>query len=205
MDIQKPRYQQCLHDALRKWYRRSLRLYPWHPLKSLVGINPVKIVRPAGRRLNSQLPGCSQLYIDSLEKNITRHRLLEQLFEAHTKNYSDEERARIIMIDKEGKAYMRLTEKICRKINCCCIPFSPKIAIAIWICWVQVYFSLLRYHKGKIKNCGNLRCAAWRCIIPDPLQLSIQKITHKLERCKIEVIFYQEHGKCFQWNHLKNK
>ncbi len=30
------------------------------PIKSLVGVDPVKIVRPAGRRLNSQLPGCSQ-------------------------------------------------------------------------------------------------------------------------------------------------
>jgi hypothetical protein len=30
------------------------------PIQSLVGINPVKIVRPAGRRLNSRLPGCSQ-------------------------------------------------------------------------------------------------------------------------------------------------
>jgi hypothetical protein len=37
------------------------------PIESLVGISPVKIVQPAGRRLNSRLPGCSQLYINSLE------------------------------------------------------------------------------------------------------------------------------------------
>jgi hypothetical protein len=112
------------------------------PIKSLVGINPVKIVRLAGRRLNSQLLGCSQLYINSLEKNITRHRLLKQLFEAHTGNYSNEERAqRVIMINKEGKAYMWRAEKICRKIKCCRIPFSPEAAI--WIHQVQVYYSLL--------------------------------------------------------------
>ena len=43
------------------------------PIESLVGENPVKIVHPAGRQLNSRLPGCSQAYIKSLEGNIRRH------------------------------------------------------------------------------------------------------------------------------------
>jgi hypothetical protein len=47
------------------------------PIKSLVAVNPVKIVRPASRQLNSRLPGCSKAYITSLEGNITHHRLLE--------------------------------------------------------------------------------------------------------------------------------
>jgi hypothetical protein len=102
------------------------------PLESLIGVDPVKIVRPAGRRLNSWLPGCSKSYIDSLEKNILRHRLLKQLFDAHTDAYSVKERAqRIMIINEEGKAYMQRVEKICRKIKCCCIPFSPEAAI--WI------------------------------------------------------------------------
>jgi hypothetical protein len=108
------------------------------PIESLVDINPVKIVCPAGRRLNSRLPGCSKVYIDSLESNIIRHRLLERLHEAHTGAYSNSERAwRVIMIKEEGKTYMRHAEKICRKIKCCQIPFSPEAAI--WICHVQVY------------------------------------------------------------------
>jgi hypothetical protein len=86
-------------------------------IKSLVGINPVKIVPPASQQLNSRLPGCSEAYIDSLERNITRHRLLERLRDAHTGGYLAEEMARrVIIIDKEGKAYMRQAEKICRKI-----------------------------------------------------------------------------------------
>jgi hypothetical protein len=90
------------------------------PIESLLGINPVKIVCPAGRRLNSRLPGCSKVYIDSLESNIIRHRLLERLHEAHTGTYSNSERARrVIMINKEGKTYMQHTEKICCKIKCC--------------------------------------------------------------------------------------
>jgi hypothetical protein len=41
------------------------------PLESMIGIDPVKIVRPVGRRLNSKLPGCCKAYTDSLESNIT--------------------------------------------------------------------------------------------------------------------------------------
>jgi hypothetical protein len=70
------------------------------PIESLVGVDPVKMVQPAGRQLNSQLPGCSQSYIDSLKGNITWHCLLERLFKVHTGNYSDEERVwRVIIIN----------------------------------------------------------------------------------------------------------
>jgi hypothetical protein len=96
------------------------------PIKSLLGVNPVKIVRLAGRQLNSRLPGYSKPYIHSLEANITQHRLLEQLFDVHPRKFSDKEQTRrVIIIDNKGKAYMRRAEKICRKIKCCRIPFSP--------------------------------------------------------------------------------
>jgi hypothetical protein len=102
------------------------------PIELLVGINPVKIVQLASQLLNSRLPGCSKAYIASLEGNITHHCLLEQLHEAHTGGYLAAETARrVIIIDEEGKAYMRQTEKICRKVKCCCIPFSPEASI--WI------------------------------------------------------------------------
>jgi hypothetical protein len=83
---------------------------------------------------------------------------LEQLHDAHTGTYSNETRARkIILIDEEGKAYMRqATKNAERKI--CRIAFSPEAAI--WIRRAQVYYLILRYHKGKIKNHGNLKRAA---------------------------------------------
>ncbi len=99
-------------------------------IKLLVGVDPVKIVQPAGRQLNSRLPGCNKLYIDSLEANIIWHSLLERLFDVHTRKFSDKEQARrVIIIDKEGKAYKQRAEKICWKIKCCHIPFSPEAAI----------------------------------------------------------------------------
>ncbi len=174
------------------------------PIKLLVGINPVKIVCPAGRRLNSILPGCSKVYINSLESNIIRHRLLKRLHEAHTGAYSNLERARrVIMINEEGKTYMRHAEKICRKIKCCRIPISPEATI--WIRRVQVYQLLLRYHKGRIKNRGNLKRVARRCNIPNPLSMSIQEIALRLEECKKECLFYQEHGKQFRRKHLETR
>ena len=85
-------------------------------LESMVGIDPVKIVRPVGRRLDSKLPGCCKAYTNSLKSNIARHRLLERLYKAHTGTYSNAEQARkIILINEEGKAYMRQAEKLAAK------------------------------------------------------------------------------------------
>ena len=140
---------------------------------------------------------------ESLEDNIVNHRLLERLHEAHTGAYSDSKRAqKVIIIDGEGKAYMRHAEKVCRKLKCCRIPFSPEAAL--WIQRVQIYHSLLRYHKVKIKKRGNLKWAARRCNISNPFQLSIQEIAQRLTVCKQECAFYQEHGKRFQRKHLES-
>jgi hypothetical protein len=171
------------------------------PLESLVGINPMRISRQASRRLNSRIPGCGKAYIESLENNIIQHRLIERLHEAHTGDYTAEERARMVTtIDKEGKTYMRHAEKICRKIKSCRIPFSPEAAI--WIRRVQVYYSLLRYHKGRVKNRGNLKRAARRCNIPNPLSMTVAEIYDRLNECNRECVFYQEHGKRFRQKHL---
>jgi hypothetical protein len=96
---------------------------------------------------------------------------------------------------------MRRAKKICRKIKCCRILFLPEAAI--WIRRVQVYSSILRYHKGRIKNRGNLKRVAHQCNIHNLLSLSIQEILLQLVTCKKECLFYQEHGKRFRWKHLE--
>ncbi len=88
---------------------------------------------------------------------------------------AEEMAQKVIIVDKEGKAYMHRAEKICQKIKCCCIPFLPEASI--WMRHVQVYYLLLCYHKGKIKNRRNLKQSAQQCNIPNPLSLSIQEIT----------------------------
>ncbi len=152
------------------------------------------VVHPAGRRLKNRLPGCSKVNIDNPKGNIRRHRLL--VHEAHTGGYSAKETAwKVITINKERKAYMHHPERICRKIKCCRIPLLPEALI--WIRCVQVYHSLLWCHKGKIKTCGKLKRSARWCNIPNPLSLSFQETTLRLETCKTECAFYQEHGKQF--------
>ena len=92
----------------------------------------MKIIRPVSGRLNSRLTKCSEAYTDSLEANKMRHCLLERLYDAHMGTYSDKERAaKIIAIDKEGKAFMRQAEKICQKIKRCHILFLPETMICI--------------------------------------------------------------------------
>jgi hypothetical protein len=167
------------------------------PLESLVGTHPVR----TSRRLNSRIPGCGNAYIQSLKSNIIQHHLIKRVHEAHTGDYTAAERAkRVTIIDKEGKAYMRHAEKICHKIKSCRIPFSPEAEL--WIRRVQVYYSLLCYHKGRVKNRENLKRAARRCNIPHPLSLTIAEIYDRLKECKRECVFYQEHGKCFRRKHL---
>jgi hypothetical protein len=89
------------------------------------------------------------------------------------------------------------------KIKCCQIPFSP--GASIWIQRVQMYYLLLRFHQGKIKNHGNLKRAARRCNIPNLLGLTFAEILARLETCKKECAFYQEHGQRFWRKHLNNR
>ena len=122
----------------------------------------------------------------------------------HTQAHTQMRRARkIILIDEEGKAYMRRAKNISRKIKCCRIPFSPEVAI--WIRRVQVYYLILRYHKRKIKNRGNLKCAARQCNFTNPLTMPIKEIVLRLKTCKKECSFYREHGKRFRRKHLKER
>ncbi len=163
-------------------------------LESLIGKRPTKIVRPASCRLNSKISHCIDAYNKSLEDNIVRHCLIEKLHEVHVSNSMQQDKMmRVGSIDKAGKEYMKHAEKVCRKIKCCWIPFSPEASI--WIRHAQVYYSLLKLHKGKIRNKGNLKWATRRCNIPNPLGLSIAKILLQVEECKRECQFYQEHGK----------
>jgi hypothetical protein len=95
---------------------------------------------------------------------------------------------------------MKHAKKVCRKIKCCRIPYSPEASI--WIRCAQVYYSLIKLHKGKIRNTGNLKWAARRCNISNPLGLSIAKILLQVEECKRKCQFFLEHGKQFRTKHL---
>ncbi len=125
-------------------------------MESLIGKNSTKVVQPASRRLNSKLPRCREAYAQSLERNIVQHRLLERLNEVNHSNLPHEMKVeKLNAINQEGHDYMRHAEKTCRKIKSCRIPYSPEASI--WIQRAQVYHSILRWQRGRIRNKGNLK------------------------------------------------
>ncbi|KAL7530123.1 hypothetical protein ACHAXR_007411 [Thalassiosira sp. AJA248-18] len=173
-------------------------------IESLVGLNPVKIARSETRRLNGRLPHCGNAYIESFEGNITQHRLLERLHDAHINSSTFNEAAKKVeKIDQEGADYMRHAEKICRKIKACRIPFSEDSSI--WIRRTQVYFSLIKFHQGKISNRGNLKRAARRCNIKQPLSLSLQQIAESLEYCQSQCEYFKKYGAKYRVRHLNKR
>ena len=94
-------------------------------------------------------------------------------------------------------------EKTCRKIKCCRIPYSPEASI--WIRRAQVYYSIIRWHKGLIWNKGNLKRAARRCNIQNTMGSSMAEVLKWVEECKRECKFYQENGKRFRTKHLNKR
>jgi len=174
------------------------------PLICLVGEDPIKVVPASARRLNCRLPYCEENYIEDLEGNIIQHRLIERLKEAHTKSSTFEEVAeKVIKIDTEGEQYMKHAEKICRKLKSCKIPFSPEASI--WLRRVQVYNSLLKLHKGKIRNKGNLKRSARRCGIERAFSLSVEEILVKLKHCEAQCAYFKRHGKKYRYRHLERR
>jgi hypothetical protein len=69
----------------------------------------------------------------------------------------------------------------------------------------QIYYSIIRWHKGKNQNKGNLKWAARQCNIPNPLALSLTEVLQCIKECKQECKFYRENGKQFRLKHLNER
>ncbi len=55
-----------------------------------------------------------------------------------------------------------------------------------------MYYFIIRWHEGKIQNKGDLKRAARRCNIQNPLGMSMAEVLLRVEECKRECKFYQE-------------
>ncbi len=144
--------------------------------ESLVGTAPFRVKRFASRRLNTKASsGATQKYLRRLEEQLSRHCLIEHLGRLHTKCTSRRSFQRgLIKLDRQSREIMLNAEKKCRRIKSGRIPFSPEAAL--WIRRSQVYWSLLRYHRGLIRNRGNLKRTARRCGILHCFSISIEDI-----------------------------
>ena len=150
---------------------------------SLVGDTPLKIVRPAARRLNTRLPKVAERYAKEVEALVIRHRLIERIGAVHESEMGKKWiQGEMNAIDKECGQYMLGAEKRCRKIRSGVIPFSPEAVR--WIRRAQVYRSLLQFMAGRRKNKGNLRRLARRVGIARPFQMSQEELKIRLRTCK---------------------
>ncbi len=151
--------------------------------ETLVGTGLQKIVQPALHCLNMMIEGCALRYNIVLRKNILQDHLLERMVQAASSNKPKEKvLSQLNKLDKEREAYMKHAKKKCQTLKSGRIPFS--LEASLWICQCQVFWSLLRWHTGKIHNRGNLQCTAWRCQINAPFQLSVDAIKLRLWICK---------------------
>ena len=168
---------------------------------SLVGTTPPRIVRAAARRLNTNIEPAAERYTDEVDKLTIRHRIIERVGRAHeTSKTKRELKGKLDRIDVETKQHMKGAEKRCRRIKSGRIPFSPESSR--WIRRCQVYRSLLRFHAGKLRNKGNLRRSARRCVISHPLRLSLHEIRLRLKECKKQCNYFRKHGHRYRRRHL---
>ncbi len=172
--------------------------------KGLVGEAPPKVVWPASWRLNTKLPGVSEAYCNMLKKEIIKHRLIERTGEAYKRSRSKKNlQNRLNQIDKELGEYMQYAEKKCRKIKSGRIPFFPKAAL--WIRRLQVYWLILKYHAGRIRNRGNLKRAERRCDISNPLSIPIREVYLCIKTCASRCDYFWQNGKYYRRKHLYNR
>ena len=57
-----------------------------------------------------------------------------------------------------------------------------------------MYISLLRLHAGKMRNIGNLKRAARRCCIEEPMKKSLAEIRARRKVCKEKCNYSKKHA-----------
>ncbi len=145
--------------------------------ESLIGKAPFQVKQFTTRRLNTKVSsGAVRNYLSQLKKNLEHHRLIERIGELHTKHKSRRKfQQGLNKLDKLSKDLMINAKKKCRKIKSGRIPFSPEAAL--WIRRSQVYWSLLCYHNGHIRNRENLKRTARRCGTTIIFPITVEEVT----------------------------
>ncbi len=165
---------------------------------SLVGDAPPRIQRFTSRHLNTKVSsGATQKYLKRLEINLARHRLIERLGSLYTSCKSRQKfRRQLNKLDKLSKDLMINAERRCRRIKSGRIPFSPEASL--WIRRTQIYCSLLRYHRGLIRNRGDSKRSARRCGVLNCLSLTVEEILARLKVCINQCDYYRKHGRYYR-------
>jgi hypothetical protein len=170
----------------------------------IVGDMAPKVAQPASRRLNTKIPRAMAEYARLLEEKIIQHQLIERIGKTNSKcRYKSSLTWHLNKMDKELGQYIRFAEKKCCKFKSGHIPFSPESSL--WICQMQVYRSLLKYHAGHVQNRGNLNQLAHWCNIPDAFSITIQEVYFRLTACQNMCNYFWKHGHYYRRKHLYSR
>jgi hypothetical protein len=109
---------------------------------SLIGENLLKIVHPETRRLVCGQPEVRHHYTAVLSKSFRRHKVLAKLLSIQAERsanqpLSEDLSARMAQIDKVKMELMRSAEMKCRKLKMGAVDFSPAMAAAGDLVWLQ--------------------------------------------------------------------
>jgi hypothetical protein len=163
--------------------------------ESFIGRAPLRMKHLTTHRLNTKVSSRAvRNYLSQLEKNLEQHPLIERIGELHTKHRSQSKFQKgLNRLDKLSKDLMINAKKKCRKIKSGRIPFSPEAAL--WIHRSQVYWSLLCYHNGHIRNHGNLKRTARHCGISNCFAITVEEVALCLKVCAKKCNYFQKYGK----------
>ena len=170
----------------------------------IIGYSQQRAVCATSRRLNTRIPGTTKKYNDTLEELIIQHNMIQKIGRAYTEGGTQAEvEMQARRVDNELGEYMTHSERNCRQIRSRVIPFLPESSI--WIERTQVYRSLLRHRKGRIRNVGNLKRKARKVNINDAMRIPVDEIQRQLDFCEQQNEYFKRHGKYHRRQHLKQR
>ena len=154
--------------------------------KSILGVEGPRIKPQAARRLNAKVKRMRQKYIDTLEEAFQKHRVLDKIkrLETETQNgeLSTEARAALNKIDKQITELMTCAEKRCRMLFKNDYEFSPNVRY--WIERGRAIRALIKLKLGRECNAGNVKRAARRAGIENPLSCDRRELHDLYHACK---------------------
>ena len=147
----------------------------------LLGQPRCKAVRPAARWLNCSHPHSGDIYIEDVEHQFEKHKILEKLHAVCAKSsprMSGRQGHHLEKIDKVKHELMIGAENRCRKTPMGAVDFTPKVNKARKLC--RLWRLVVAKREGKKRSSRNIRHLAKSCSIKHPLSVTLEQARQKL-------------------------
>jgi hypothetical protein len=142
-------------------------------------------VRPSGRALRCKVFRTVTKYNEVLKQLLIHHRSFKKM------EYLQQNRLRLSPAefqllfnqwDWEVTCLMLGLEHCRNKFRDGSIEFSP--VVGLWLCQMQLYWWIRRYHEGRVQHAGNLFWTCRRLNVPNPNALTPKEMATAEKDCK---------------------